>query len=889
MTARPVTTPVLLRYAQEALKDDYRLLVLHATPTWDGEDTLEADGTPVRVVPVDSPLAARAALVDHQGGDGEVLVLLTDRSDLGQELLARAWRNEPVRPTSAEACKRLFQAEALHRRLGDHRWLLDLLVDVAPHRGYPTPQGGILDLDTAWKTLLRHALGLEADRPGLLDVLRWAQRESSHSKLTHLSEPDLTRIADQLVATAGQAARHLTRLVRRGRSADTVPLGLVCGVLWGDAGEDTDAAMAQGRFLESLGAEELAPQAAQEWAQATQRLVEEARAAHEDATVATWIRRAEDQLGRLRARELAAVSDVLPAGFDQRLEVTGWRLEALLDDPTEDKLARLTEGVQQVRRHLEATRPDQRRRTRALEMALRLGRRLVRTAAHDRPDDLPQTAALYRSEGAYVDEARDALSVGETVTALADAYGKLTGQLDAERADRDRHFAARLGQWAETEPLGQIVLPIEDVLDRVITPLATQAPVLLLVVDGLSWDTAHRLLDHVTARGWAPHAPQAGAWPVVLAAFPTVTRISRACLLTGTRTTGGQPVEVEGFTAHAGLREAAGGQPPVLFHKSDLRVETGRIAPAVREPVTDPDQRVVGVVVNAVDDHLDKGGQLTLAEGLEGITPLRWLLSDAAEAGRVVVLTSDHGHIHEHGTQVIQPNSGGGERWRPSGGAPTGQEEVALTGPRVLACDGQVIAAATERIRYQTTRKNGYHGGATPAEVLCPLAVFAPADVSLDGFVQVDAQLRPDWWWETRPVRQAEPGVMDRRVVEDAKGVPQLFAPKETPQDREQPAWITRILDSPLLDQQRQIVGRAALDDDDLAGLLALLTAHGDVITRPALTRATGLPAARLQGKLQALRGMLNVDMYPVVEIEGDGTIRLNRNLLNTQFGLSSP
>ena len=56
-----------------------------------------------------------------------------------------------------------------------------------------------------------------------------------------------------------------------------------------------------------------------------------------------------------------------------------------------------------------------------------------------------------------------------------------------------------------------------------------------------------------------------------------------------------------------------------------------------------------------------------------------------------------------------------------------GDNEVVLAGKRVLAGDGRVIAPWTERVRYTTGKSAGYHGGATPQEMLVPAAVFAPA------------------------------------------------------------------------------------------------------------------------------------------------------------------
>src|SRR5690606_22032032 len=107
--------------------------------------------------------------------------------------------------------------------------------------------------------------------------------------------------------------------------------------------------------------------------------------------------------------------------------------------------------------------------------------------------------------------------------------------------------------------------------------------------------------------------------------------------------------------------------------------------------------------------------QVRLADGLDGVPLMRQLLSAALEAGRVVVITSDHGHILGPNQRVIAPN-GGGERYRLDDGTAPAEDEIALQGPRVLKGDGRIVAAADDGVRYTGAAKHGYHGGATPAE-----------------------------------------------------------------------------------------------------------------------------------------------------------------------------
>src|SRR5207302_10939511 len=120
--------------------------------------------------------------------------------------------------------------------------------------------------------------------------------------------------------------------------------------------------------------------------------------------------------------------------------------------------------------------------------------------------------------------------------------------------------------------------------------------------------------------------------------------------------------------AHPGLRpHCRSGHPPLLFHKIALQeAADSSLAANVREAIASPQKRVVGVVVNAVDDHLLKGEQLDLRWTRDEIKVLPSLLYEARSARRVVVVLSDHGHPLDHQSEA-RPGDGG-QRWLPDGG-----------------------------------------------------------------------------------------------------------------------------------------------------------------------------------------------------------------------------
>lgn len=890
--AQAIGESLLRAIVAEARSDDGApaVLAVRAAPRWDGEEVIETEDGVIRVAPCVSGLAVRDLLNEREvSPNGETLVILTDRDerDLGQEVLARVWRQRLVPPSRWTAAKHLFRVNELDPSLADARWMIDLLVEVAPPRGYPPPPSGLLDFDTAWRTFLRHALRVDVDEPTLTDLLRWASTDDARSALGGSAGKHRDKISERLEHEVGPAAGHVLRLVADGRGGSVVPLGLIADVLWGRHDADDPAVItARVRFEEPLGSRDISAGVATALGHAATRLVRETAARDDEATVNAWLTRAQGLLSDLKVSDLAIVSDVMPWAFTERLLEAGRTLARALDDPREELLESVRDAVLLVERHLRADQPGEAERVERLKMAARLVRRRIDGAAEDW-SDLEDMAASYVADGAWVDAARESIGHGESVSSLTHAYQRLIELVDEERAERDRAFGAALAKWSTvlpTEPTP--LLPIECVLEHVVAPVARRAPTLLLVLDGLSFAETTRLFADVARLGWAEQGPGGRELPAVVAALPTVTTVSRASLLSGRLTEGGQDVERQGFEEHRDLRDAGGGAAPRLFHKKDLKATHGRtLAPAVQAVVLDPEVRIVGVVVNAVDDHLDKGSQLRLAEGLRALRPLRPLLDAAAEAGRAVIIASDHGHVLEYGSSVRR-FAGSGERWRPAD-QPAGEDEVEIAGPRVVRADGKIVAPVIETIRYMPNEKRGYHGGATPQEVLCPLAVFTSGGVPLAGWEELPVR-RPPWWERRfrgalslsvpRPRRQEAPAEPSGQVM--------LFTEEGEPAapSVEVEGWIRELLDSPILDEQRQVAGRKALDDESVATLLAILDRAGGVAPPAVLADATDLPPSRIRSKLQALSSILNVDGYPVLKIELDGTARLNRDLLATQF-----
>jgi len=364
--------------------------------------------------------------------------------------------------------------------------------------------------------------------------------------------------------------------------------------------------------------------------------------------------------------------------------------------------------------------------------------------------------------------------------------------------------------------------------------------------------------------------------------------VSRASLLAGRRTSGAQQVERDGFSSNPALT-ALGGRP-VLYHKADLTGPGGNaLPPEVRETVASPSVRVVGAVVNSVDDHLARGQQVRVDWTVDAIRPLGWLLEAAAEADRVIVVVSDHGHVIDH-TMTYRPvrdGVTGGERWRPAGGDPE-QGEIEISGPRVLHGGGRALLAWDERLCFGAP-KHGYHGGATPQEVLVPVATYVRAGRIPDGWEPL-APAAPAWWHPGRPASDAavvpvapaaKPKARGRKAAAAAEPQPTLFAVEPSG------SWIEELLSSEVFIRQRKRNARRDVEDAVLRNVLGALEAAGGTATKEALAEKTGIVLFRLNSYLTGMRGLLNRDGYDVLA-EQNGTVRLERVLLRSQFGVTA-
>ena len=854
-----------------------RAVGFHSDLVWEGPETLEVEGRRFRLCPARSVLEARAAMAACPA-DGEVLVLITalPEKELGQETMARLERGRLLPLEPWEAVRVRMKAREVDPLLRAQPHLARTLIDCEPPGGLPAAPGGVVSADHVWTLLFEHALGLGPRIPDARELLVRGFRGQVQRLVA--AEDRLREAArDYLRRVRGEGAVLVLRCVEGGNGGQALALGLACLALFvphAPTGRRAELVAAAARLEGFVGGQPVGPGPGWEWAEAALAALddldpEERRRALEQG---------DEALERLRAGLLAHLSPVSPRGFQQRVQDLARELRE-----APPVTAALLEAASRVVEHGEArTQP---RRAETVRMALRLVRWLEQAVVEDSGQGLAVLASRYRAEGAWVDRARNFLAAGDAHPDLQAACSLLSQRVRALREEQNEAFARALAGWAEAGGAGAGVLPVERVLDEVVLPLAGQQRVLLVVLDGASRAVASELYEDLVQRGWTARRPEAGALPPVVATIPSVTEVSRASLLCGRLVRGGQDLEKTNFREHPGLRSVArADRPPLLHHKAELLAGSATaLNPEVASRLAGDRHKVLAVVVNAVDDFLAKDDQLEPAWDLDTIRPLEALLEAARDGGRVVVLASDHGHVLEYDGASAGTDEGG-ERWRPAD-RPAGEGELLVRGPRVLARDrSEVVVPWSEAVRY-SRRRCGYHGGATPQEMLPPLLVLAPAGAAVRGWVPTGPGA-PPWW---------EPFAVPVEVQDLAEAPPAIQAPKEQlelfappPKPSKLPDWVRELLRSEGFEAQELSAGAQALPRATLVRLLVLLRESGGEASLQTLQSHLDLPVEPLLDLVDRAGQVLNLGGHPVLT-RTETAARLDFALLQQCFGALGP
>jgi hypothetical protein len=871
-----------------------KVIGISTNSAWQGAERESVEGQEFRFVQCGSPLQVREAVLESEAA-ALPLVVITNLShaDLGDDILARFAKRRLYAVQSWDILRELFQAREISPKVRQRRWLAEVLIESAPAQGYRPSPSGVLDEEMVFAVLLRERLGFSVTRPDASDVLSWALERENVARYAALAEEVRRGLLPWIVESSGRAAELIFAAVESGYGQDVAAIGLACRVVFSDPAV-AELREASVRFERFVAGRQIGEEGAQQWAEATTRLVERLLDDNQQQSVSGILDRADQILKEVKAESFAYRSEYSPAGFELRLAQYGTRLtevnlNAVAKVP--DDLRRLADEVLQ---HRQAQRQPE--RATKVEMSVRLVGWL---AQKKDVGSFAEAADDYARDGGFVDWARNHLYGGEANSTLASAYQRLAQRVASRREAENKRFGELLANWADAGSPGDRLLKIEDVLKEVVAKVAESVPVLVAVVDGMSYAVFRELLESISAQGWIAQAPGGQGLRPVIAALPSITEASRASLLCGKLMTGTSAAEAKGFAGNGDLLRVTGMEnPPTLFHKAGLTEVGADLAVDLKKEIASTKRKVVGVVVNAVDDHLAKGEQVAVPWNLTHIPILEQLFYAARDGGRAVVITSDHGHVIER--QTTYRKSEPGERFRADDGNYRA-EEILITGPRVLLPAGhRLVAPWSETLRYGA-KKHGYHGGASPQECVVPLAVLSRQTRPLAGWTELPLY-RPEWWFLSRTVAvelkppKAEPPAMKisvnySRADVTTKTLP-LFPLKEespasiketTPQEN----WIERLMASPIYVSQVKLAGRTAPTSEVVKGFLQALDERGGSILRPTLAQRLGQPELRLPGIIAGLRRLLNVEGYSVLSVdEASETITLNQELLDMQFDL---
>ncbi len=928
-SARTATAELVRQLVRE-LRDGTRgqlhpepfVVGVKAAPVWNLSDVHDAEVGTIRVVPCPSPLAARRAIAEFDAADDDAaagsLVLLTDlaEAELGDDLLARFIRPRLFGLNPWDAVRQRFGARSLDPAFSEPRfaWMADPLLDVPVSA---LPAGAVvLSAEAALRALTAAVLGATAVS---LERLLVATADRGFSARVEQVDPSVvTSLCSTLGELLGPAGALITGAIAQGRGERCLPAGLAARTVVGSIA----GTRAQVRIEDLTGCDVVTDAALDAWARAAERAYDELASSDDldRRSVAIDVEHTGSALVTDWQSGHPDASDVLSVSFEARLEQLAELLESGLTATGSLDGDALRAEVQRVVAHRVAGLESGRPRAQRAQLAARLvswlrdpvserhGTGATDGEATATPLTLAESIDAYLADGAWVDAARRRVGEGDdTPQRFADVLRKISAAAHERRSLGNRAFADALSRWTTDGTAAELpaerTVAVEAVLGDVVAPLAKQSPVLLVVLDGCGLAPFLELADQFAQFG-LKEIGRNDQRRVALAALPTVTEASRTSLLAGKLRIGAAVDEKRELPTHPKISKLDGPPAVVLHHRQDLVSGVGQGLP--KQVVADLGANgpsVVAVVVNTIDDELSRG-TFTTEYRIEQMGPLPALLRAACSAGRIVIVTADHGHVLGVGLDGkgdVLRSGDGGDRWRIADREPT-EDEVLLRGPRVLLGDERgVLAPWHDDLRY-SARHGGYHGGATPDECIVPLSVYAPAGVELPkGWAQLSVA-RPAWWdlhietAEVAPPPAKKPARRPTKPKAAPEGQDTLFEPPtvvgadpvvepdEVP-DNTVPSWIDEVLRSDVYALQLGAIGRAKPDPAKVRAAIAALQQRGGVANYAVIAQATGSLVSRVPGFLAILARVLNVDGFGVLTVDAAAQeARLDESLLRSQF-----
>lgn len=584
-------------------------------------------------------------------------------------------------------------------------------------------------------------------------------------------------------------------------------------------------------------------------------------------------------------------SSVCTAGYDARATHFG---EALDQERQRNGSTNINQRFELLLAHGRATPTSSERIVAQSAMRLLAFQQRRQSPA---PQDVTEWLAYYRNELSFFDVCLNHVYAGASNEALTRAARALAAQFDEARNVAGRNFA-RTARRAASSDVGQhqmgSVVGAEQVLNRVVLPLLdADKSVLLVLLDGMSTPASNDIVSDLLSGkhgSWNIAYPAREELATAIAVYPTLTKYSRSSLLSGSLSEGNQYTEKKSFASwFAGSGAATNASERFvaeLFHKDELATHFDT---SVRAAILDTHStRLVGTVLNTIDDALDKSQTLGRVWKVEDVEYLASLIDIASKVGRTVVLLSDHGHVVERHLSEMSgaasPDSGViSARWRTADGDPA-EGEVFVAGDRVLAPGGKAILAVDRDIRH-TRKRAGYHGGLSLEEAVIPVTVLSQ-DAELPGY-DLSASLFTPLWWDRQlgaAVRHSTPAA---DTVSTGNGSTRV-APVEEQLAfgfDSSPTWSDLLRKNSEYQRRKKASPIFSKLELDPVQILVALDNNNGAIQENALRALLKLSPMLTRGVVSSLQKLVNMDGVQVVGTTGQD-VTFNRRLLVEQFGL---
>lgn len=874
---------------------------LHVASSMQGPDEVDFSFGTAKVVRADTVFEVREALIAAEK-DNSRIVLLTDlqQDDLGHDVVGRLARSRVFAVDHWASLCSLFKAKQLDRSICEPA-IAQALMEYAPPDGYPPVSAGLLDVGTVWRAICRHVFDMGEREPDLVTLLLWAASEKGATRYQKASDDICESLRRRLTHNLGDAADSVLCFIESGYAPDALALAVVCQVVFG-SGDDSVLDAAAARMEQFHGNKAIPKTIGRTLGKIAVDAIADLDRDEDPRTAQQHLQRADELIDRFVCVDHAYRNSLSRLSFEQRLGRLGHAIEAAVNEISDKTIHACETRLTEITEHRHSRLGRNRDQVSKAEMAVRLVRWLKNPAPV--PTSFAERANHHVREMSFVDWAREPLCRGEDVSDLSSAYQHLDQTVLKRREEVSHAFADSLEDWSSVGSKDSGVIGVEDVLSDVVSKVVESGNrVLVVVLDGLSWAICHELLEDIRQDHWFESTLNESSLPPapVIATVPSVTNFSRASLLSGGLTKGDQNLEKRNFVANKALADVCDKRyPPVLFHKKDITEgNRGAISDEVAKKLLSPVYKIVGAVINAIDDRLSNAQQVVDRWSLSRISPLGALLRLARDSGRVVILASDHGHVWHRPDGQYRPHDES-SRWRANDGK-TGDDEVAVTGNRVLAGDGSIIVPWTEKV-YYSRQQNGYHGGASPQEMVCPLILLTDKTSAYSALSRCEYP-KPDWWTAAPVASTAteDETQVTITVPPEKPDHPTLF--DMTPEPKKKPAskpvketsttpsgkvdWIQALLDSPAYQDQKSMIRRHPVEDSVMQSCLSALNASGGIMTPAAFAKAADVPMARLDGLVVKMQRVLNVDGYDILTLDrNENRVELNVGKLKRQFDL---